>query len=159
MLVLILIFFYKLASTQEAKDNELKEGLRCGETINKICKNIIAPVWDKWGVNAVRTWTPVEGVVGNSYWIPSIEQSCEASEILINKILTTDESFLFTYRGNPTHKRINQFLEANGIDYKLVSNEKPHVSRRDFRCFKTWNNFLNDKVSKKTNYGILAINR
>jgi len=142
-------FFYKLASTPEAKDNELKEGLRCGETINKICKNIIAPVWNKWGVNAVRTWTPVEGVVGNSYWIPSIEQSCEASKILINKILTTDESFLFTYRGNPTHKRINQFLESNGIDYKLVSNDHPHVSRKHFRCFKTWNNFLNDKVSKK----------
>ena len=142
-------FFYKLASTPEAKNNELKEGLRCGETINKICKNIIAPVWNKWGVNAVRTWTPVEGVVGNSYWIPSIEQSCEASEILINKILTTNESFLFTYRGNPTHKRINQFLEANGIDYKLVSNDKPHVSRKDFRCFKTWNNFLNNQVSKK----------
>jgi len=142
-------FFYKLASTPEAKNNELKEGLRCGETINKICKNIIAPVWNKWGVNAVRTWTPVEGVVGNSYWIPSIEQSCEASEILINKILTTNESFLFTYRGNPTHKKINEFLEANGIDYKLVSNDKPHVSRKDFRCFKTWDNFLNDKVSKK----------
>lgn len=142
-------FFYKLASTPESKVNELTEGLRCGETINAICKNIIAPVWKKWGVNAERVWTPVKGVVGNSYWIPSIEQSCKASEVLINKILNTNETFLFTYRGNPTHKRINEFLQNNGIDYKLVSNDKPHVSRKDFRCFKTWDNFLNDKVSKK----------
>ena len=142
-------FFYKLASTSEAKANELKEGLRCGKTINEICKNIIVPVWDKWGINAKRTWTHVEGVVGNSYWIPNIEQSCEASEILINKILNTGETFLFTYRGNPTYKHINTFLQKNGIDYKLVSSDKPHVSRKDFRCFKTWSNFLNDKVSKK----------
>ena len=142
-------FFYKLASTSEAKANELTEGLRCGETINSICKNIIAPVWKKWGVNAERVWTPVKGVVGNSYWIPSIEQSCKASEILINKILNTDETFLFTYRGNPTHKKINEFLQNNGIDYKLVSNDNPHVSRKDFKCFKTWSNFLNDKVFKK----------
>jgi len=142
-------FFYKLASTKEAKANELTEGLRCGETINEICKNIIRPVWKKWGVYAERTWTPVKGVIGNSYWIPSLEQRCKASDILIDKILNTDETFLFTYRGNPTHKRINSFLQNNGIDYRLVSNDHPHVSRKHFRCFKTWQNFLNDKVSKR----------
>jgi len=151
-------YFYKLASTKESKANELTEGLRCGRTINQICKKIILPVWKKWGVYAERVWTPAKEnpndpnskeIIGKSYWIPSLDQSCIASDILIEKILNTNETFLFTYRGNPTHKKINEFLEKNGIDYKLVSNDHPHVSRGHFRCFKTWQNFLNDKVSKR----------
>ena len=151
-------YFYKLASTKESKANELTEGLRCGRTINQICKKIISPVWKKWGVYAERVWTPAKEnpndpnskeIIGKSYWIPSLDQSCIASDILIEKILNTNETFLFTYRGNPTHKKINEFLEKNGIDYKLVSNDHPHVSRGHFRCFKTWQNFLNDKVSKR----------
>jgi len=151
-------YFYKLASTKESKANELTEGLRCGRTINQICKKIILPVWKKWGVYAERVWTPAKEnpndpnskeIIGKSYWIPSLDQSCIASDILIEKILNTNETFLFTYRGNPTHKKINEFLEKNGIDYKLVSNDHPHVSRGHFRCFKTWQNFKNDKVSKR----------
>ena len=151
-------YFYKLASTKESKANELTEGLRCGRTINQICKKIILPVWKKWGVYAERVWTPAKEnpndpnskeIIGKSYWIPSLDQSCIASDILIEKILNTNETFLFTYRGNPTHKKINEFLQKNGIDYKLVSNDHPHVSRGHFRCFKTWQNFLNDKVSKR----------
>ena len=151
-------YFYKLASTKESKANELTEGLRCGRTINQICKKIILPVWKKWGVYAERVWTPAKEnpndpnskeIIGKSYWIPSLDQSCIASDILIEKILNTNETFLFTYRGNPTHKKINEFLEKNGIDYKLVSNDHPHVSRGHFRCFKTWQNFLDDKVSKR----------
>ena len=151
-------YFYKLASTKESKANELTEGLRCGRTINQICKKIISPVWKKWGVYAERVWTPAKEnpndpnskeIIGSSYWIPSLGQSCIANDILIEKILNTDETFLFTYRGNPTHKHIKEYLEKNGIDYKLVSNEHPHVSRKHFRCFKTWQNFKNDKVSKR----------
>ena len=151
-------YFYKLASTKESKANELTEGLRCGRTINQICKKIILPVWKKWGTYAERVWTPAKEdpndpnskeIIGKSYWIPSLGQSCIANDILIEKILNTDETFLFTYRGNPTHKYIKEYLEKNGIDYKLVSNEHPHVSRKHFRCFKTWQNFKNDKVSKR----------
>ena len=151
-------YFYKLASTKESKANELTEGLRCGRTINQICKKIILPVWKKWGVYAERVWTPAKEnpndpnskeIIGKSYWIPSLGQSCIANDILIEKILNTDETFLLTYRGNPTHKHINEYLEKNGIDYKLVSNDNPHVSRKHFRCFKTWQNFKNDKVSKR----------
>ncbi len=151
-------FFYELANTKESKNNELTEGLRCGRTINQICKRIILPVWKKWGVYAERVWTPAKEnpndpnskeIIGESYWIPSLGQSCIANDILIEKILNTDETFLFTYRGNPTHKHIKEYLEKNGIDYKLISNEHPHVSRKHFRCFKTWQNFKNDKVSKR----------
>ena len=122
-------YFYTLASTKESKANELTEGLRCGRTINQICKKIILPVWKKWGVYAERVWTPAKEnpndpnskeIIGKSYWIPSLGQSCIANDILIEKILNTDETFLFTYRGNPTHKHINEYLEKNGIDYKLV---------------------------------------
>ena len=146
-------YFYKLASTKESKANELTEGLRCGRTINQICKKIILPVWKKWGIYSERVWTPAKEnskeIIGKSYWIPSLSQSCIANDILIEKILNTDETFLFTYRGNPTHKHIKEYFEKKGIDYKLVSNDHPHVSRKHFRCFKTWQNFKNDKVSRR----------
>mgnify|MGYP001407959678 FL=1 len=140
-------YFYQLANTEEAKANELTEGLRCGQTINKICRNIIAPVWHEYGRYSERTWTPTD-VVGKSYYIPRLDQGCKAKDILINKILNTDETFLFTYRGNPTHKSINTFLQDNGIDYKTVSGGA-HVSREHFSCFKNWKTFMNDKVSKQ----------
>jgi len=140
-------YFYQLANTEQAKANELTEGLRCGQTINKICRNIIAPVWKDKGKLSERTWTPTD-VVGKSYYIPGLNQGCKAKDILINKILNTDETFLFTYRGNPTHKDINTFLQDNGIDYKMVSGSA-HVSREHFSCFKNWKNFMNDKVSKQ----------
>ena len=140
-------YFYQLANTEEAKANELTEGLRCGQTINKICKNIIKPVWKDKGKLSERTWTPTD-VVGNSYYIPGLDQGCKAKDTLINKILNTDETFLFTYRGNPTHKSINTFLQNNGIDYKMVSGNA-HVSREHFNCFKNWKNFMNGKVSKQ----------
>jgi len=140
-------YFYQLANTEQAKANELTEGLRCGQTINKICRNIIAPVWEAYGRYSERTWTPTD-VVGKSYYIPGLNQGCKAKDVLINKILNTDETFLFTYRGNPTHKDINEFLQNNGIDYKMVSGSA-HVSREDFSCFKNWKNFMNDKVSKQ----------
>ena len=140
-------YFYQLANTEEAKANELTEGLRCGQTINKICRNIIAPVWKEYGRYSERTWTPTD-VVGKSYYIPGLDQGCKAKDTLINKILNTDETFLFTYRGNPTHKSINTFLQNNGIDYKMVSGNA-HVSREHFSCFKNWKTFMNDKVSKQ----------
>ena len=140
-------YFYQLANTEQAKANELTEGLRCGQTINKICRNIIAPVWEKKGKLSERTWTPTD-VVGKSYYIPGLNQGCKAKDVLINKILNTDETFLFTYRGKPTHERINEFLQDNGIDYKMVSGSA-HVSREHFSCFKNWKTFMNDKVSKQ----------
>ena len=140
-------YFYQLANTEEAKANELTEGLRCGQTINKICRNIIAPVWKEYGRYSERTWTPTD-VIGKSHYIPRLDQGCKAKDILINKILNTDETFLFTYRGNPTHKSINTFLQDNGIDYKTVSGGA-HVSREHFSCFKNWKTFMNDKVSKQ----------
>ena len=140
-------YFYQLANTEQAKANELTEGLRCGQTINKICRNIIAPVWEAYGRYSERTWTSTD-VVGKSYYIPGLNQGCKAKDVLINKILNTDETFLFTYRGNPTHERINEFLQNNGIDYKMVSGSA-HVSREHFSCFKNWKTFMNDKVSKQ----------
>jgi len=140
-------YFYQLANTEEAKANELTEGLRCGQTINKICRNIIAPVWKEYGRYSERTWTPTD-VIGKSHYIPRLDQGCKAKDILINKILKTDETFLFTYRGNPTHKSVNTFLQDSGIDYKMVSGSA-HVSREHFSCFKNWKTFMNGKVSKQ----------
>ena len=140
-------YFYLLANTEEAKANELTEGLRCGQTINKICRNIIAPVWKEYGRYSERPWTPTD-VIGKSHYIPRLDQGCKAKDILINKILKTDETFLFTYRGNPTHKSVNTFLQDSGIDYKMVSGSA-YVSREHFSCFKNWKTFMNGKVSKQ----------
>jgi superfamily I DNA/RNA helicase len=77
-------YFYQLANTEQAKANELTEGLRCGQTINKICRNIIAPVWEAKGKLSERTWTPTSDI-GKSYYIPGLNQKCKAKDVLINK--------------------------------------------------------------------------
>ena len=66
-------------------------------------------------------------------------------DVLLDKIKNTDETFLFTYRGNPTDTHVSEFLKDHGIDYKFVSNEHPHVAREDFRCFKKWPDFINNQ--------------
>jgi superfamily I DNA/RNA helicase len=132
-------YFHTLSKDAE----ELEDGLRCGETINKICKNIIAPIWKHYNYN--RVWKPVEGIIGKSYWMPSFSKDSNATEVLLNRIQNTEETFLFTFRGKPSDDHIKNFFYRHGIDFAQVGNS-PHISRKVFRCFKTWNKFLNDKV-------------
>ena len=42
-----------------SKDAEqLEDGLRCGKTINELCKKIIAPIWQEYEYN--RVWKPAK---------------------------------------------------------------------------------------------------
>ena len=133
-------YFHKLSKDAE----ELEEGLRCGETINKICKNIIKPIWKEYKYE--RVWKPAKNIIGKSYWMPGFDRDCKATEILLDKIKNTEQTFLFTFRGKPSDDHIKSFFYRHGIDFAQIGSS-PHISRKVFRCFKTWNKFLNDKVS------------
>ena len=135
-------YFHMLALKH--KDNELKDGLRCCETINTICKNIIAPVWKKWGYT--RKWLPAGGKIGEHNFISRIDKPCPGSFKLLQKIKSTLETFLFVYRGVPSDDVIKTFFYKHGIDFSHVGSD-PHISRKVFRCFNTWDKFLTDKVS------------
>jgi len=78
--------------------------------------------------------------------MPSFDRDCKATEILLDKIKNTEQTFLFTFRGKPSDDHIKSFFYRHGIDFAQIGSS-PHISRKVFRCFKTWNKFLNDKVS------------
>ena len=131
--------------------DNLSIGKRCGKTINTICKNIINPQRKRLGLPE-KKWTPAANVIGNHYWIPDIERPNKNLDILLDKIFNTKETFLFTYRGNPTDRHINEFLQKYGVDYRIVSShshgkETDYVSRDILRCFNTWDNFYEDIVT------------
>ena len=145
-------FFTFLEKNHSYKFNEdeepLEQGHRCGDTINRICKNIINPQRKKLNLSE-KIWLPKEDVIGNHYWVPRLNEPCSAMATLIKKILTTKETFLFTYRGNPTNNHTSEFLQKHGIDYKIVSNEHNFISRKILRCFDTYDRWYNDEVPLK----------
>ena len=48
---------------------------------------------------------------------------------------------MFTYRGNPTDKKVRQFLKTNGIQFAHIKNTA-FVSNKELRCHKVWPNFI-----------------
>ena len=139
----------KYRSYSFKEDEEpLQQGYRCGVTINKICKNIIEPQRMKLGLPA-KIWLPAkqgsEIIMGNHHYIPRLNENCKNLEMLLNKILNTKETFLFTYRGNPTDVHTSEFLRKHGIDYKIVSQPHPFITRKILRCFNTWQDFYGDE--------------
>ena len=145
-------FFVMLEKTRPYvfKENEepLDKGYRCGLTINKICKNIINPQRKRLGLSE-KKWEPAKNRIGTHYWIPRLGEHCKNQDILLNKIFNTKETFLFTYRGNPTDEHTKQFLQKHGIDYKVVSDEHDFINRKILRCFNTWDKFYNNIVPLK----------
>ena len=142
-------FFIKLEKNNLLEN--LSIGKRCGRTINTICKNIINPQRKRLGLPE-KVWTPVPDIVGKHYWIPSIDRASKNLDILLDKIFNTKETFLFTYRGNPTDTHTNKLLQQHGIDYRVVSQHThgkriDYVSRDLLRCFDTWDKFYKDQVS------------
>ena len=131
--------------------DNLSVGKRCGETINTICKNIINPQRKRLGLPE-KIWTPVPGVIGNHYWIPDVDRPSKNFDILLDKIFNTKETFLFTYRGNPTDGHTDILLQKYGIDYRITSNyshgkRTDYVARDLLRCYSTWDKFYKDQVS------------
>lgn len=128
-------YFEKLSVTNKYK--ELETGLRCSVAINNYCKAIIVPVWRQYGYT--RTWTPTE-IEGNVYNLPNLIGSPGLNE-LIDKIKTSKESFLFTYRTEASKNWIIPFLEKNGFKYSHLGNNQ-HVSDAEINCHYTWPLFL-----------------
>ena len=71
LLVLDADYFHKLSKDAE----QLKQGLRCGETINTLCKEIIKPIWDHYGYE--RVWKPAKNIIGTSLYLPSLLQTVQ----------------------------------------------------------------------------------
>ena len=136
---------------------ELKEGLRCGRAINEFCKKIIAPIWKHYEYEGGgRTWLPAvynkkyhqipegckEGdtIEGNIYHLTDFKPS-KNLDILIDKMRNTKQSFIFSFRGTPSHKLVTKFLEHYGFEYTHVDNSA-HVSKKELRCHFEWPKFI-----------------
>ena len=128
-------FFHELSKDAE----QLEDGYRCGLAINKKCKQIIAPVWKKWGYS--RVWRPKEGVIGKGYYLPDLENSSTGMEALMKKMFENKQVCLFTYRGVSQGQKIKKFLISRGVYFKWVNGE-PHVNISMVKAHKDWPNFI-----------------
>ena len=126
-------YYHKLSRNAE----QLDQGHRCGKTINALCKRIINPIWDYYGYE--RTWKPTD-VVGNHYQLPSLYKRSSAMETLLDKINNTNETFLFTYRGQPSDSWVKKFFKQQGIEFAHVGNTA-HVPKKELQCHKLWPDF------------------
>ena len=109
---------------------ELKEGYRCPRVINEYCKKIIKKVWDHYGYT--RVWSPrreldKDGkptgpiVEGEIFTLMNLEQDPNLAE-LTRRIKETNESFVFTCRGNEPRETINYLMKL-GVPFKLVDKD------------------------------------
>ena len=140
-------YFHELAANPY---HELTEGLRCSETINKKCKEIILDIWNHYGSH--RVWTPArytekhnmghigEVIKGNGYYLANFEGSSHL-DILLDKIKNTNQTFLFTYRGTPGDTRCKKFFDSHGLEYAHVKNSA-HVSKKELRAHHLWPDFI-----------------
>jgi len=136
---------------------ELKQGLRCGRAINEYCKKIIAPIWKHYEYEGGgRTWLPAvynkkyheipegckEGdtIEGTVYPLTDLKPS-KNLDILLDKMRNTKQTFLFSFRGTPSHKFITKFLEQEGFEYAHIDNSA-HVSKKELRCHFEWPKFI-----------------
>jgi len=127
-------YYHRLSKDAE----QLDQGHRCGKTINTLCKRIIRPIWEHYGYE--RTWKPTD-IVGNHYYLPSLNKKCSAMETLLDKIRNTNETFLFTYRGTPSDSWVKKFFKQHGIEFAHVGNTA-HVPKKEIRCHKLWPKFV-----------------
>ena len=117
---------------------ELKQGLRCGKAINEFCKKIISPIWKEYGYE--RTWLPAEGIEGKIYELTDFRPS-KNLDILIDKMRNTKQTFLFSFRGTPSEKRVTQFLKHYGFEFAHIDNSA-YVSKKELRCHEEWPKFI-----------------
>ena len=151
-------YFHKAAANpRENGGEELEQGLRCGKAINEFCKKIIAPIWKHYEYEGGgRTWLPAvynkkyheipegckEGdtIEGTVYPLTDLKPS-KNLDILIDKMRNTKQSFIFSFRGTPSHKLVTKFLEHYGFEYAHVDNSA-HVSKKELRCHYEWPKFI-----------------
>ena len=125
---------------------ELKQGLRCGEVINKYCKEIINPVWKHYKYE--RTWLPAKSIKGNKYKLTDFEPS-KNLDILLDKMRNTKQSFLFSFRGTPSETSVRNFLKHHGFEFAHIDNN-PYVSKKELRCHFEWPKFIDGESKSLT---------
>ena len=145
---------------------ELDQGKRCSKAVNDYCKEIIAPIWTKYGYT--RKWHPAtydekyhgernlipEGckhgdiIEGNKYHLTDL-RGCKSLSILLDKIKNTNQTFLFCYRGKPSDIRIIDFLKQNGLEFSYVGSSG-HVSKEELRCHNEWTSFYKNFPKSRT---------
>ena len=111
-------------------EEELEQGFRCPRVINEYCREIIKPVWVHYGYK--RVWAPrreldKDGkptgpiVEGEKFELMNLEQDPNLAE-LTRRIKETNESFVFTCRGNEPRETIKYLLKL-GVPFKLVDKD------------------------------------
>ena len=102
---------------------ELEQGYRCPRVINEYCKKIIKDVWQEYKYE--RIWAPREenGLVveGELNYLSDLSNDIMAHK-LREKLLNTQEDFIFTYRGNEP-KEILNYLIAIGMPFELPAKD------------------------------------
>tara|TARA_R100001594_G_scaffold18768_2_gene36875 strand:- start:37 stop:1635 length:1599 start_codon:yes stop_codon:yes gene_type:complete len=148
-------YFHKLSAKPF---KELKEGKRCSQAVNQKCKDIIQPLWDKYGYS--RVWTPAvyterhgkgkigETIPGQGYHLPNLNGSTHLDNLL-DKIHNTNETFLFTFRGTPSDIKIRQFFIENALEFSHIDSS-PFVSKKELRAHYLWEDFLDGKPMSLT---------
>ena len=151
-------FFHEAAKNPY---EELKEGLRCGEAINKFCKEIIAPVWRDYGYT--RKWSPAKYakyheerklipedckigdiIKGNKYELTDLNPSKNLN-ILLDKMRNTKQTFLFAYRGWQSSIGITELLKKHGFEFAHIKS-KAHVSKEEINWHAEWPKFIGGGV-------------
>ena len=146
---------------------ELEQGLRCGRAINELCKRIINPVWKHFKYKGGgRKWLPAvynkkyheipegykEGdtIEGNIYRLADFGPS-KTLDILIDKMRNTKQSFIFSFRGTPSDKRVTIFLKHYGFEYAhMEKGNNAHVSKKEIRCHFEWPKFIEGEPKSLT---------
>tara|TARA_R100000655_G_scaffold87881_1_gene128165 strand:- start:329 stop:1327 length:999 start_codon:yes stop_codon:yes gene_type:complete len=102
---------------------ELKQGYRCPRVINEYCKNIIKDVWQEYEYE--RTWAPRKEngfvIEGELNYLSDLSNDVVAHK-LREKLLNTQEDFIFTYRGNEPKEILNYLIEI-GMPFELPAKD------------------------------------
>ena len=102
---------------------ELEQGYRCPRLINEWCREVIKPIWIEY--EYTRTWKPREEngrvVEGEIFNLMNLKQDPNLHE-LSNRLLNTEETFIFTYRGGEPEEIID-FLIKNNMPMKFLSDK------------------------------------
>ena len=130
-------------------EEELKQGFRCQRVINEYCKEIIKPVWDHYGYE--RVWAPRKEngqvVEGEKFELMSLEQDPNLAE-LTKRITQTNESFVFTCRGNEPKETI-RYLMKLGVPFKILDKDKKFKFQYPTAGIKNQRDFLKLIYEKK----------
>ena len=104
-------------------EEELDIGYRCPRKINDWCREVIKDVWDHYGYT--RKWTPrtedgkvVEGELKD---LMNLSQDPNL-HLLIDKLINTKETFIFTHRSGEPEEMLNFIIKLN-LPVKFLSDK------------------------------------